>query len=65
METERIAELGTSLAAKPGQDKIVHGGSVKHTHRISRGPSDLVMDPYEESGEQSDFGERRGVYACM
>ncbi len=49
METERIAELGTTLAAKPGQDKLVHGGSVKASHRISRGPADLIGDTYEES----------------
>ena len=57
METERIAELGTSLAAKPSQEKILHGGSVKHTHRISRGPNDLIADTFEGSGEHSGYGE--------
>ncbi len=56
METERIAELGTTLAAKSGQDKITHGGSVKVSHRVSRGPGDLV-DSYNDSNEQSGYGE--------
>ncbi|XP_064399910.1 uncharacterized protein LOC135346271 isoform X2 [Halichondria panicea] len=54
METERIAELGTTLAAKSGQDKITHGGSVKVSHRVSRGPGDLV-DSYNDSNEQSGY----------